>query len=139
MNNFLGWTDEQIEDLINRVYGGVVSRDNLPVDLYQSILDRMEVAIVEGFGLIGDEEIAATTFASFSDNIKNSAIQEEINVTDGKVALAHILDGYKSIITLQREILNMAGEINDEGTVSQMSDYITLQEKEAWMFRSYLS
>ena len=56
--------------------------------------------------------LEGTPIHSFSDNIKNSAIQEEINVTDGKVALAHILDGYKSIITLQREILNMAGEIN---------------------------
>jgi len=83
--------------------------------------------------------LEGTPIHSFSDNIKNATINEQTNVTDGKVALASILDGYKSIITLQREILSMAGEINDEGTASQMSDYITLQEKEVWMFRSYLS
>ena len=33
----------------------------------------------------------------------------------------------------------MAGDITDEGTASQMSDYITVQEKEAWMYRSYLA
>jgi starvation-inducible DNA-binding protein len=53
--------------------------------------------------------------------------------------LQHILDGYKTIISLQRDILELAGKINDEGTVSQMSDYITLQEKEMWMYRSYLA
>lgn len=70
MDNFIGWTDEQIEDLINRVYGGVVSREDLPIDLYEAILDRMDAAIIDGFGLVGDEELAATTFASFSDNVK---------------------------------------------------------------------
>jgi starvation-inducible DNA-binding protein len=64
---------------------------------------------------------------------------EKTNITDGNTALEYILDGYKTIIMLQREISNMAGDIADEGTASQMSEYITLQEKEAWMYRSYLA
>ncbi len=76
---------------------------------------------------------------SFSDNIAHSKITEQNNVSDGKIALQYILDGYKTIIVLQREILALASHIQDEGTVSQMSDYITLQEKEMWMYRSYLA
>ena len=68
--------------------------------------------------------LEGTPIHSFSDNVKNSIIKEKTNVTDGKIALGHILDGYKSVITLQREILSMAADINDEGTVSQMRDYI---------------
>ena len=60
-------------------------------------------------------------------------------MTDGSQGLQHILDGYKIILTLQREVLALASEIDDEGTASQMSDYITAQEKEVWMYRSYLA
>lgn len=83
--------------------------------------------------------LEGTPLHSYSDNTKNSQIQEFTNVTDGKVALQHILDGYKTIIIMQRELLELASKISDEGTASQMSDYISLQEKEMWMYRSYLA
>ena len=35
-------------------------------------------------------------------------------------------------------ILEMAEKAGDEGTNSQMSDYITEQEKEVWMYNSFL-
>lgn len=50
MSNYLGWSNAQIEDLVNRVYGGKVTRKNLPKDLYLAIVARLEGAIVEGFG-----------------------------------------------------------------------------------------
>lgn len=70
MENFLGWTDEQIEDLINRVYGGVVTVDALPVDLYEAILERMELAILEGFGAGEVSAKADKVFDDFADNVK---------------------------------------------------------------------
>jgi|TARA_B110000879_G_scaffold170213_1_gene220521 starvation-inducible DNA-binding protein len=70
--------------------------------------------------------LEGTPIHSYTDNVKNSLIAEKTNITDGNTALEYILDGYKTIISLQRVILELAGEINDEGTVSQMSDYITL-------------
>lgn len=50
MENFLGYSDKQIEALINSVYGGVVTRDNLPVELYEEIVRRLNEAVFEGFG-----------------------------------------------------------------------------------------
>lgn len=70
MENYLDWTDEQIEDLINRVYNGVVSKDNLPSDLYEAILDRLEEAIIEGFNGTDFDVNSNSIFKDFDENIK---------------------------------------------------------------------
>jgi starvation-inducible DNA-binding protein len=76
---------------------------------------------------------------SYTDNVHLAKISEHTHVTNGNEGLKHILEGYKTIIAIQREVLELASKIYDEGTVSQMGDYITLQEKEMWMYRSYLA
>jgi starvation-inducible DNA-binding protein len=48
------------------------------------------------------------------------------------------LVSFKKIIELQRELLDITDEAGDEGTNSLMSDYITEQEKEVWMYSSFL-
>ena len=83
--------------------------------------------------------LEGTPLHSFTDNLKHSSIKEMTHVTDGKLALENILESYTIIISKEREILKLATEIDDEGTAAQMSDYIKIQEKEAWMFRSYLA
>ena len=42
------------------------------------------------------------------------------------------------VIELQRELLSLSAEANDEGTNALMSDYIREQEKSVWMYSSYL-
>ena len=76
---------------------------------------------------------------SFNSYLKLAKINPETDITDGNKALSYILEGYKTVIGIQREILTAASDINDEGTVTLMSDYITAQEKEIWMYRSYLA
>lgn len=70
MNNFLGWTDKQIEDLINNVYNGVVSPTALPMDLYETILERMDESILEGWAKGVDSVGASDLLGKFGDNIK---------------------------------------------------------------------
>jgi starvation-inducible DNA-binding protein len=41
------------------------------------------------------------------------------------------------LIKLEREILSIANEANDEGTSSLMSDYIRQQEKSIWMYSAF--
>ncbi|MBD3629523.1 Dps family protein [Cyclobacterium sp.] len=67
-----------------------------------------------------------------------SAIQESQEVTDGMKAVENILASLKSILTLQRELLDLSGEIGDEGTNALMSDYIREQEKLVWMYSAFL-
>jgi starvation-inducible DNA-binding protein len=54
------------------------------------------------------------------------------------VAVSRILEAFKTIIMMQREILTLAAEANDEGTNALMSDYIRFQEKQVWMYSSFL-
>jgi len=75
---------------------------------------------------------------TYSRYIESSKISESKKVSDGLVAVEHILDGFQVILLLQREILDIASDANDEGTNALMSDYIQLQEKQVWMYSSFL-
>lgn len=75
---------------------------------------------------------------NFSDYSALSTIKESREVSDGAKCVENILASFKIVIDLQRDILDMTEKAGDEGTNSQMSDYITEQEKEVWMYNSYL-
>ncbi|HRN41736.1 MAG TPA: ferritin-like domain-containing protein, partial [Vicingus sp.] len=45
----------------------------------------------------------------------------------------------KGVIAMQREILALANEADDEGTNALMSDYIRAQEKLVWMYSAFLN
>lgn len=70
---------------------------------------------------------------------KIATIKESSQVEDGKKAIANILASFATIIRLQREILSISSEIDDEGTNALMSDYIRAQEKMVWMYSAYLN
>jgi starvation-inducible DNA-binding protein len=80
-----------------------------------------------------------TPFHSYSDYLKNSAIKEKTNISEGNKAVAEILSAFEVIIGLQREILELSDEAGDEGTNALMSDYIREQEKLVWMYSAYLA
>lgn len=75
---------------------------------------------------------------NYSDYLKVSQIKEVNEATDGILGMNTLLNSLKIIITLQRDILTLAGDANDEGTNSLMSEYIATQEKLVWMYSSYL-
>jgi len=75
----------------------------------------------------------------YSDYIKESEIKESKYVSDGVRAINEILDAFKSIISIQRDILELSDEAGDEGTNALMSDYIREQEKLVWMYSAYVS
>lgn len=75
---------------------------------------------------------------SYSAYTKTSSIKISDKVTDGNEAVKNILDSFKTIIIMQREILELSGEADDEGTNALMSDYIREQEKLVWMYSAFL-
>lgn len=79
-----------------------------------------------------------TPLHTFTDLLEHSDIKPTKNVSDGFEAVQHILDSFRIIIAAQRELLNLSGDADDEGTNALMSDYITEQEKIVWMYNSYL-
>jgi starvation-inducible DNA-binding protein len=68
----------------------------------------------------------------------NSTIKEAKNINDSEGTVSTTLANFKTLLELERRILDLAGDAGDEGTNSQMSDYITEQEKTIWMLSSYL-
>ncbi|MGI8892129.1 MAG: ferritin-like domain-containing protein [Bacteroidia bacterium] len=48
------------------------------------------------------------------------------------------ISGYEKLLKIEREILELSAEVNDEGTTALVSDYIRQQEKQVWMYSAYL-
>lgn len=82
--------------------------------------------------------LGQTPVHSFSEYVDMATISEKKNVSDGKTAVAEVVEGFTELLKLEREILSMAGDANDEGTSALMSDYIREQEKLVWMYSAYL-
>lgn len=73
---------------------------------------------------------------AFSQYLSHSRIKEDIAVSTAVACLRGTLEGFKVLLAQQREILALAEDADDEGTASQMSDYIKEQEKLVWMFQA---
>ncbi len=79
-----------------------------------------------------------TPLHTYTQYLQTAKIAEAANVKTGKMAVENLLTSLKTIITLQRQILVVSGNSNDEGTNALMSDYIREQEKMVWMYGAYL-
>ncbi len=75
----------------------------------------------------------------YSDYKTTSKIKESAEVSDGVKAADDILDAFKIIISLQRDLLLLSADAGDEGTNALMSDYIRAQEKLVWMYSAFLN
>lgn len=75
---------------------------------------------------------------AYSTYMERSEIPERKDVSDGREAVENIVESFGKLIGKQRNLLSLAGDAEDEGTVALMSDYISQQEKTVWMYRSYL-
>ncbi|HNU14252.1 MAG TPA: Dps family protein [Chitinophagaceae bacterium] len=76
---------------------------------------------------------------SYTDYLKLSRIKERRNVHDGKEAVKGVLDAFKVLLEIERELLTLSADAEDEGTNALMSDYIRQQEKLVWMYSSFLN
>ncbi|MCW5911811.1 MAG: DNA starvation/stationary phase protection protein [Cyclobacteriaceae bacterium] len=75
----------------------------------------------------------------YSDYHAVSQIKESPKESDGLKAVAEILESFKVIISVQRELLALSADAGDEGTNALMSDYIRAQEKLVWMYSAFLN
>ncbi|MDX5436190.1 MAG: DNA starvation/stationary phase protection protein [Pontibacter sp.] len=79
-----------------------------------------------------------TPFHTFTAYLEHATIKEASNTSDGRKAVEAVLHGFSTLIAAERELLELSGEANDEGTNALMSDYIREQEKLVWMYSAYL-
>jgi starvation-inducible DNA-binding protein len=79
-----------------------------------------------------------TPLHTFTDYIRVSSIRESQNVSGDRETVSATIDNITQIIQLEREILRLAGESNDEGTLGLISTDLNEQEKTHWMMRAFL-
>lgn len=101
-------------------------------ELYNDLLLKMD-EVAERILTLG-----YTPKHNYSDYRTTSKIKESVFVSDGIKAVEDILTSFQTIIILQRELLTISSDAEDEGTNALMSDYIRGQEKLVWMYSSFL-
>lgn len=75
---------------------------------------------------------------TFEDYIKHNKLTINRNISKDDQAIELIANSLSDLLVIEREILAKAAEINDEGSTSMMSDFISEQEKTIWMMQAWL-
>lgn len=105
-------------------------------DKFQELYEDLFIKIDEVAERI--RTLGHTPNHKFSSYLKDADIKESSEVADGVQDMKNTLESFKTIISLQREILDLSDDAGDEGTNALMSDYIREQEKLVWMYAAYL-
>ncbi len=75
---------------------------------------------------------------TFADYIEQNQLSVGKNITKDEQAVKLVIESLQKLLHIERQILEASSEINDEGTNSMMSDFITEQEKTIWMMKAWL-
>lgn len=75
---------------------------------------------------------------TFADYINISEVPVAKDVTNDEEAVSIIVESLTILLKIERHILQLSDEAQDEGTNSMMSDFIAEQEKTIWMLNSWL-
>ena len=104
---------------------------------FEELYDNLQIKIDE----IAERvlTLGGTPIHTFAGYLEISDIKAVENETDGIKCVQHILDSFRMLLTKEREILELSGEMNDEGTNAMASDYISEKEKLVWMYSAFLN
>ncbi|GAA4299445.1 Dps family protein [Aestuariibaculum suncheonense] len=83
--------------------------------------------------------LGETPFHTFEEYSAHAQVPVGKNISQDEKAVTLIVDSLSELLKIERNILDKAGDANDEGTNSMMSDFITEQEKTVWMMKAWLS
>ena len=96
----------------------------------QEIIDELAERILS---------IGSSPLSRFSDYLASAKI-EELEIThDGEKGVNYTLDAQQVLLKIERNLLAMSDELDDEGTNALMSDLIREKEKTNWMFKAWLN
>ncbi|MCB0278610.1 MAG: DNA starvation/stationary phase protection protein [Calditrichaeota bacterium] len=74
----------------------------------------------------------------FSDYIAGAKIKEATDISNPQTTVTATIESIGTLLSLEREILKVASEADDEGTAALISEDIKIQEKTVWMLQAYL-
>ena len=75
---------------------------------------------------------------TFEDYLETATIKSVKNVSGGQDTVSYVLENSQVLLLQLKSILNTASELNDEGTVSLVSELISTTEKRIWMLKAFL-
>lgn len=101
-------------------------------ELYTDLAEKID-EIAERILTLG--EVPEHNFSGYK---ALSQIKETGVITDGEKLVRDTLQSLNIVVDLQRKILNLTDELDDEGTNALMSDNIADYEKRIWMFAAFL-
>jgi starvation-inducible DNA-binding protein len=73
---------------------------------------------------------------SFEDYLKHTGLKAEKDLVKASDILPVVIRNVEHLLGEVREVAREAGEIDDEGTLALMSDFISSFEKRLWMLNS---
>jgi starvation-inducible DNA-binding protein len=75
---------------------------------------------------------------TFTDYISEASVPVGKEISNDAEGVNLVVSSLSELLTIERVILNLSEEVEDEGTNSMMSDIISEQEKTIWMLNSWL-
>ena len=82
--------------------------------------------------------LAGTPLHTFNDYISLAKVPVGKAVSNDEESVKLVIESLSELLKIERSILELADEANDEGTNSMMSDFISEQEKTLWMMNAWL-
>ncbi|MBW7466488.1 starvation-inducible DNA-binding protein [Pontibacter aydingkolensis] len=102
-------------------------------ELYNAALTKID-EIAERILTIGQ-----TPLHTFSDYVRVASIKEAGSLSGDTETVRATHENLTVLLNLEREILILAAETGDEGTVGLISEDINENEKTLWMLNAFLS
>ncbi|AMD86044.1 starvation-inducible DNA-binding protein [Capnocytophaga haemolytica] len=102
-------------------------------DLYTAAQEQVD-EIAERILTLGG--VPYHTFASY---VKHATVPVGENVFDDDKTVRLVIDSISELLRVERPLLDLSDELNDEGTNTLISDLVVEQEKNVWMLKSYLN
>jgi starvation-inducible DNA-binding protein len=103
---------------------------------YEELYDRLnEMAdeIAERILMLGGTPVHA-----FSKYLKLASIKEKENISSTEETLKEVLSEARQLLKEERELIAIASDNGDDGTVDMLTAYVDEQEKMIWMYGALL-
>lgn len=75
---------------------------------------------------------------TFTQYLESASIPAAQDVSNGAQGVEIVVNALNKLLDIERELLAIAGESNDDGTADMMTQFISQQEKEIWMLNAWL-
>lgn len=82
--------------------------------------------------------LGQTPLHTFEDYLQNSEVKVYKNLSNDREIVQALVDMLQVLLIKEREVIEVAGKADDEGTADLITPIIAEQEKTVWMLRAWL-